>query len=124
MVVGTGITIDFDTGFVAEVLEVNGPNASRISIPTSHMGTSTAHVFTHGDLVDWGEVSVSIAFDPSLRPPIDDAPETITITYPTSPTKDWEFIGFMTGFSPKGPLEDRMTADCTLKVSGDVGGDI
>jgi len=120
MVVGTGITITFASSFFAEILEVNGPNASRISIPTSHMGTTVAHTFTPGDLVDWGEVSVSVAFRPGTRPPIGSNPETITITYPDSGAATWAFSGFMTGFSPKGPLEDRMTADCTIKCTGDV----
>lgn len=119
-VVGTGITITFSSSFFAEILEVTGPSASRVSIQTSHMGTVGNHTFTPGDLVDWGELSVSIAFNPVTDPPIGSAPETVTITWPNSGTATWAFTGFMIGFTPKGPLEDRCTADCTIKVSGDV----
>jgi len=118
MDIGTGTTIQFATGFFAEILSVSGPDASRKSIETSHMGTSDAHTFTHGDLVDWGEMTVEIAFDPSVEPPIDAVAESIVITFPDSSTSTWTFMGFMTGFSPSTPLEDRMTASCKIKVSG------
>lgn len=119
-VVGTGITVSFATGFLAEILEVNGPSASRVSIQVSHMGTTTAHAFTPGDLIDWGELSISIQFDPATDPPMGSAAETVTITFPDSGASTWAFNGFMTGFNVKGPLEDKMTADCTIKISGDV----
>jgi len=118
--IGTGTTITFDSGFFAEILDVKGPDASRKSIETSHMGTTTAHTFTPGDLVDWGEVTIDIAFRPGTRPPIDDAAQSCTITFPDTGAATWAFTAFMTRFSPSTPLEDRMTATCTLKITGDV----
>jgi len=118
--VSTGITITFDSGFLAEILEVTGPGMSRESIPTSHMGTTLDHTFTPAKLVDNGELSVNIAFDPSETPPIHENAETITITYPDSGSSAWAFTGFMTGFEPSAPLEERMTGACTLKASGAV----
>jgi len=118
--VGTGTTISFSTGFFAEILSVSGPNATRVSIPTSHMGTSAAHTFVPGDLTDWGEMTVELAFDPSVTPPIASAAESIVINFPDSDTSTWTFTGFMTGFSPSTPLEERATASCTIKVTGAV----
>jgi len=116
----TGLTITMDTGFMAEILSVTGPGGERISIPTSHMGTTVAHTFIPGDLVDWGEVQVELAFVPKTRPPIDDPAETISLNFPDSTASVWSFSGFLTNFEPTGELEARMTATCTIKVSGDV----
>lgn len=121
MYVGTGTTIGFDSGFLAEILDVTPPGMSRESIPTSHMATpDNAHTFTPSKLVDYGEMACDIGFDPSEEPPIDEDPETITITFPDSASTEWSFLGFMTGYEPADPLEDRMVASVTVKVSGKV----
>ena len=120
MDISTGITITFSTGFFAEILDVSPPGSSRESIQTSHMGTTNAHTFTPADLVDWGELVVEMAFNPSTAIPIGGAAETITITFPDSGAAVWTFTGFMTGFEPSAPLEDRMTATATIKVTGAV----
>ena len=117
---GTGTVIGFDSGFCAEILDISGPGGSRISIPMSHMGTSGEHVFEPGDLIDWGELTISIAFIPATEPPLDGASEAITLTFPDSAASIWTFNGFMTGFTPTTPLEGRATADCTIKVTGAV----
>lgn len=120
MEIGTGIVITFSTGFLAEILDVSPPGASRESIQTSHMGTTSAHTFTPADLVDWGELIVEMAFDPSTAVPMNSVAEAITITFPDSGAAVWTFQGFMTGFEPSAPLEDRMTATATIKVTGAV----
>ena len=68
--VSTGLTITFATGFLAEVLDVTPPGAERLSIDTFHMLTSKSKTFTPAKLVDWGEVELEMAFDPSVSPPI------------------------------------------------------
>ena len=119
--VGTGTSIAFGTsGFTADILDISPPNASRVSIETSHMGTTTAHTFTPGDLVDWGELGFEIVFDPGDTTPIKGATETVTITFPDSGSSSWSFTAFVTGFEPGVPMEDRATASVTCKVSGDV----
>jgi len=118
--VGTGTTIAFASGFFAEILSVSGPNASRVSIPTSHMGTTSAHTFTPGDLVDWGELTVELAFDPSATPPIASSSESVVINFPDSDTSTWTMTGFMTAFSPSTPFEERATASATIKITGAV----
>lgn len=118
--VGTGTTVTFASGFCAEVLDVKGPDMKRKEIETSHMLTSKAHTFVPGDLYDAGGLTVDIAFDPSDMPPIDHDPETVTITFPDTGSATWAFTGFMTGFSPSTPLEDRATAQVTIKASGEV----
>lgn len=116
--VSTGIVISFDSGFLAEILEVTGPSMTRESIPSSHMGTTNDHTFLVAKLVDGGELTVSIAYDPSEVPPIHEDPETVTLTFPDSSAATKTFTGFMTAFEMSAPLEERATASCTIKATG------
>lgn len=121
MIIATGITISFATGFFAEILDATPPNLSRISVQSSHMTTPDGyHTFLAGKLVDGGEVTVDMGFDPAVAPPIEDPPEPVVITFPNSASSTMSFSGFMTGFEPTGPLEDRLTATSTLKVTGKI----
>ena len=121
MIVGTGISIAFSSGFLAEILEVRGPSAERIAIDVSHHATpNNAHVFKPGELVDWGELSIDIGFDPTTAAPMTGAIEEITITWPDSGASTWVFDGFMTAFEVTNPLEDKDTASVTIKISGPV----
>ena len=120
--VGTGTTVTFSTGFIAEPLSIDWTGFSRESIRTSHMGTTTAHTFGVGDLYDPGQVEVSMVYDPATSPvtPMTGAQETITITYPDAGAATIAASGEMISFEVNSPLEDRMTATCTLKLSGTV----
>lgn len=118
--ISTGLVITFSSGFLAEILDVSGPGASRVSIETSHMLTpANSHTFTPGDLTDWGEFTIEVAFDPGTKPPIQNAPEPITITWADSAASVWSFTGFMTSFDIGAALEERMTATVGIKISGD-----
>ncbi len=119
MFIGTGSSIEFSSGFFAEVLDISGPSASREAIQSSHMLTTPAHTFDPAKLIDWGELTVEIAYIPSTTIPIKGAKETIIITYADSAGSTITFSGFMTGFEPSTPLEERSTASCTIKVDGD-----
>lgn len=118
--IGTGSTITFSSGFFAEIIDISPPNLSRESVPTFHMGTTTAQTHAPVVLFDPGELTVEMAFDPKTKPPINGAEESIVITFPNSAASTWTFLGFMTGFEPTDPLEDRMLATATVKATGDI----
>ena len=123
--VGTGITISFGTSsFSAEFLNVSQSGITRVAIPTSHLGTTSRHTFMPGDLVDEGEFTAEFAFNPNNQPPISGAAETITITFPvpsgSSNSATAAFSGFCTGWEWTGSLEEKMTANLTIKISGTV----
>ncbi len=130
--IGTGTTIVFGTsGFTAQILDVNPPNLSRESIPTSHMATAAPgagvvgnKTFMPGDLVDPGELTFDIHFNPDTLPPIHKVVETITITFPLpagmSTPATWAGQGFVTNYDPADPLEDKMTGALTVKMSGGI----
>lgn len=131
--IGTGTSVVFGTsGFSAQLLDVSGPGFKRESVPTFHMGTTAdpgagkAGSQTHMpvDLVDPGELSMEIHFNPSTTPPLHKVAESITITFPvpaglTNPAT-WVGSGFITSYEPKIPLEGKMTGSLVVKLTGPV----
>lgn len=115
--VGTGISIAFSGGFLAEILSVADQNMQRASIDATHMG-SVQMEFLPGKLPDWGQLECELAFDPTVKPPMTGIPETVTITYPDNST--WARSGFLIGFQSQAPLEERMTATASIKFTGDL----
>lgn len=118
--IGTGSTITFGTSsFTADVLSIGLSGITREAINTSHMATTADHTFMPTDLVDNGEISLEIAFVAGLTPPIitNGAAETVTIAFAGSATT-WSMSAFQTSFDITAPLEDKMIATMTLKVSG------
>lgn len=120
-IISQGITISFSSSFMAEIIDVNPPGASRGSIDMTHQGTERAKVFSPEHLVDWGSAELVIAFDPAENPPVDQEPEDCTIEFPDG--TEWSFDGFLTEYNPSGPFGERMTANVTIKVTGDVSVD-
>lgn len=126
--VATGITVTFGTSaFSAEIIDVNGPSASRGEIDVSHQGSTPCRAFFPTNLWTPGELGLEIAFDADIDPTTalqEIGTELITIAYPTdiaaANAKSWSFQGFMSGFDPSGPFEDKMSASITVKVCGDI----
>lgn len=108
---------------VAEVFEVTPPSDSLDTVDATHMSSPNAtREFIFG-LRDPGEASFEMAFIPGsasdvLIQSIRDTRQTVTcrITFPNNAT--WTFSGVLTGYEPAVPLDDRMTATVTFKVSG------
>lgn len=120
-IVGTGASVTFDTGFLAEILSIDGPGVSRPAIDTTHMTTTGARTYIPGSLYDPGTADVEIAFAPETTPPYASAAETVTFTFTSAGaggTTTWAASGFLTNISPSIPLEERATATATLQLSG------
>lgn len=124
-----GGTIAFETSsFVAEVTDWSYSGAIRTAIETTHLGTTQAtssqigtRTFMPNDLVDAGELTVTMHFNPDEYPPMHADPETITLTFgPSSETATWAFSGFMTSYNWEAPMEEKMTGEYVIKVSGPI----
>lgn len=120
---GTGTTAAFGTsGFQTGVtfIDISG-TASRGSVETTHLGTTTAKTFEPEDLYDGGEVTMTIDWDATEVSAtggfmLVTAAETVTITFPNG---SWAASMFCTSIN-WGPVavNQRMTANITLKVTG------
>jgi len=130
--VTTKTTVVFATsGFTAEIMSIGFPSISRESIDTSHFASTLpaqddfgSKTFIPACLTDAGEFTMEIHFNPITTPPIERATESITVTWPLSDgdttSTIWTFDGFVTGEDMTGPLDDKMTATITVKITGDV----
>ena len=112
-----GTTVTFDSGFLAEITNI-GFEQSREQIDVSHFGSTDYKEYIQAALQEPGELSCSIWFDPSLAPPLDSAPETVTIAWSNSGAATWAFTGFMINYSVNGGVGEAMSADCTIKATG------
>lgn len=130
--VGTGTTIAFaSSGFAAEITGVALAGVSREAIDTSHMGTTPtpagkmgSRTFMPGDLSDGGELTLEIHHDPDLVPPFDTGAEQVTVTFPVpsglTNGATYVFQAFVTGYQATIPLEDKMVATLSVKISGPI----
>lgn len=116
---GFGITIAFESGFLAEIIDVTPPERSREPIETTHTTTAGGHkTFMMSDLIDNGELGVELNFDETEDPPIDQPFSACVITFASGTT--WSFDGALSNYAPAAPIDDRMTATVTIKVSGPI----
>lgn len=120
---GFATTIKFGGTPVVAVTDISGPGITVTSIDVSTRD-SLARQFKPG-MYDAGEVTFSIVYDPDavthgaittalLAGTVLACILTLSDATPATIT----FSGFITNFSVKTPLDDAMTADVTVKVTG------
>lgn len=107
---------------IAELTSIGGLELSADTIETTTLSDKWRK-FKQG-LKDAGEVSISGYFDPTQHQPLFDdfkngAESTYTIEFPPELGAKWEFSGIVTGFSTGAELEDNVTFEATIKVSGE-----
>lgn len=114
---------------IAEVNDITPPKIARDSIElTHHQSPNAWREFIKG-LKDGGEVSMTINYIPTNSTHnaatglISDLAnnttvDTWTLVFPDTLATTWSFPGFITAFEPKAPIDDRLTADVTIKVAG------
>ena len=118
---GTGTTIAFSSGFLGEIIgQIDLPEYIRKAIDASHFGSGTRTEKIPGKLVDLGPLNVTMHYDPTVEPPIDEAEETVTITLTDTRSTVLTFSGFLGNFKSVVPLDDRATATASIICNGDI----
>lgn len=108
---------------VGEVTEVTPPNEQADDVVATHLRSpGRKHEYIPG-FIEPGEAGLSInwipgnATDAMLQDlKASGARRMHKITWPNGVA--WEFTAYVKGFEPSAPIDDRMTATVTLKVSG------
>lgn len=118
-----GTSITFQTGWFAYITSVNASGRHRDPLETTNMAsTSGWATFIPSKIQEAGELKVGFIYDPDKTPPVDQAAETVTLTFPvpTGKTNPATFAcsGFMTDFDFTGEVKGLFTANATLKFSG------
>ena len=108
---------------IGEVISISGPSLSRDVVDATHMGSTEKWREFIAGLKDGGEVTIECNFDPDgtdvtnwLSDINTDSERTYQITFPD--TTEWLFEGIMTALEVSDPLDDKMTATATYKVTG------
>lgn len=130
-----GMFITFASNFIAEADGVDWDGIERAAIETTHLrtplnsvnGTDTdaaAKTFIPSDVMDFGELTVSLYHNSDTRPPIDKVEETMLLraAVPRNKTTGASYQGtaFLTGYSMKYKLGDKTMATAKIKWSGPV----
>lgn len=116
---GQGATLTF-SGFVANLLSIDGPNFSRPSIKATHMGSTVSETYIPADLVEPGEINAEVEFDVQSLPPITGPINTMVIVWgsgATTKTWTWTNGAFMTSFKGGAKSGERMTGSATFKLT-------
>ena len=108
---------------VAEVMDITPPNQQADDVETTHYKSpNRTKEYTPG-LIEPGEMSFGINWIPSDDTDLllqglksSGAKRKMRVTWPNGVT--WSWTGYIKGFEPTAPIDDRMTATVTVKVSG------
>jgi len=121
-----GTVLKKGTTPIAELTSIGGLELSADTIETTTLDAVDGYrTFIQG-LKDAGEVSISGYFNPEtgqgqaelLAAFESGAVEPYTIEFPPSLGAKWEFQAIVTGFSTGAELEDNVSFEATLKVTG------
>lgn len=114
---------------IAEVTDITPPNPSREEIDyTHHQSPGAWREFGKG-LKDGGEVTFTINYIPTNSThnaatgllgdfTNNTTVDTWSVVFPDTLGTTWSFPGFVTAFETNAPIDDKLSADITLKVAG------
>ncbi len=107
---------------IAQITSVTPPQYSRETIDVTDKDSAGYREFL-GGLVDAGEVSCEVNYDPAIHNVLlddldSDDPVNWQVNFPTTPVQTCTFSALLTGFAATAPMEDKMAATITMKVSG------
>lgn len=123
---GQGAVFSFGASAVAQVVEIDGPEATVGTKSTANLASTS---MTYRSLLpDGGTVSFTIQYDPAslthqaLQTAINawpQAPTACTITFNATASPIASFNAIVTRFKPKGMnQEDNLEAEVELKITG------
>ena len=110
---------------IGQVRNISGPGVSANDVDTTCLdSTSNYRTFSCG-LLDPGEVTFGVAYDPALTAHKrlafymgQRSAKTFTVYHGSSTGDTDAFVAYVKGLGREIPLDDLITADITLKVTG------
>lgn len=113
---------------VAEVVNISAPSLALDTIDvTNHSSTAAWREFVAG-LLDAGEVTFDINYIPTaathnatnglIRDLKNRTKRNFKLVFPDSGSTTWDFSAYVTGFEPDAPVDDKLAASVTLKLTG------
>lgn len=126
--IGDGATPTEVFTTIAEVVNITGPGLSMDPLDvTSHSSTAGWKEFI-GGLLDAGEVSFEINYIPTdathdataglINDMENRTKRNFEVIFPDSGNTKWTIAALVTGFEPGAPVDGKLTASVSLKLSG------
>lgn len=131
--IGYGTTLSYSTNLVtpsytalAELIDITPPKQKVKSVDfTTFSSPSDAQEFKPG-LLDGGEVTLKVNYRSDSQAVVDTLVQTMVAWKTQLPITasevttggSWTFTGFLTDIGGAVPVDDRITSDFTIKVSG------
>lgn len=130
-VIGYGVTLETTTSTgtmsIAYLRNIDGPSAEINDVDTTTLDSTGGFRTFIAGLIDGGEVSCQMIYDPSVESHKTLGTRfkartlhTYTITHPST-TAGAAFSGYIKSLSRAVPLDDVVTCDITFKVSANPG---
>ena len=129
--IGYGAVFELHNGVgfeaIGEVTNLTPPNVSVDAVDATHTESEGAAREFIAGLVDYGEIKIEMnlvageASDALIRSTmIARAAVQWRITFPGGPSPSNQAVGsgILTGYETEAPLDDKMTANLTIKVTG------
>jgi len=111
---------------VGTIRDVTLPGMARDSVEVTHQDSPERWREFIGGMKDGGELEFAMTFDPSSAESIAfladlnaDALGFYKVIF--SDLTEWGFAGLVTNVDPEAPVEDKMEASVTIKLSGKPG---
>lgn len=125
-IVAMGTTLKKATVAIASLTSIDGVGVSADTIETTALDNESGYRSFVTSLKDAGEVSLSGHFEYEPHSPLladfeDGSLDTYTIEFPDAGTTTgttWTFSAVVTGFATSVELEDLISFEATLKISG------
>lgn len=125
---GFGVNIAFQSGYFAQVLNIQFSGMERVPLETTHtLSTEGWKTYIPSDLKDAGEAQITLRWHPHTKiaaalAALTAAPETITITFPVpeggTSGAVFQCSGFLTKRESDTPYDAIMGATETIKFTG------
>lgn len=110
---------------IGEINDISGPNMSRNTIDTTALDTEGGYRTFIGGFRDGGELQLEMNFTidgyDDLKVDFESSdPRDYKIVLPDTGSTELAFTGLVTALGLKIPTDDKVTASCTIKISGEV----
>jgi len=110
---------------IAEVNSIEGPGMSRETIDVTDLSTTDGYRKFIGSLRDPGDLSLSMNFKRSEYDKFksdfeNDTPQNYEIVLPDADVTTLEFEGLVSELPLAIAVDDKITSDVTIKISGKV----
>ncbi len=113
---------------IAEVTKLSGPSLSLDTIDATHDASPGGFKECVAGLLDAGEVKFDVNYKPTetthnataglLRDMVNKTKRNFKLVFPDSGSTTWSFSAFVTKFEPDAPVDGKLGASITLKITG------